>query len=107
MHIFEVEELSREQARAKVAYLEFLRVPQMSLGIYHLRAGAKDPQKPHREDEAYYVVSGRGMIQVADEERAVEPGTVIFVPAQLEHRFHSITEDLMVLVMFAPAETAE
>jgi mannose-6-phosphate isomerase-like protein (cupin superfamily) len=47
------------------------------------------------------------MMQVAEEERAVEPGTVIFVPARVEHRFHSITEDLVVLVMFAPAETAE
>jgi hypothetical protein len=29
---------------------------------------------------------------------------VFFVPAREEHRFHDITEDLAVLVFFAPAE---
>jgi mannose-6-phosphate isomerase-like protein (cupin superfamily) len=35
----------------------------------------------------------------------VGPGTAIFVPAGVEHHFHSITAELQVLVIFAPAET--
>jgi mannose-6-phosphate isomerase-like protein (cupin superfamily) len=69
-----------------------------------LPAGAKDPQQPHTEDEVYHVVSGKGRIQVGAEDRAVEAGTVVFVEARVEHRFHSIEEDLTVLVFFAPAE---
>jgi mannose-6-phosphate isomerase-like protein (cupin superfamily) len=32
----------------------------------------------------------------------VTPGTALYVPAGEEHRFHDITEDLTVVVFFAP-----
>jgi mannose-6-phosphate isomerase-like protein (cupin superfamily) len=76
----------------------------MSLGIYRLAAGAIDPQRPHAEDEIYYVIEGRGSIRVGREDGSLAPGSLVFVPAHLEHRFHSITEDLTLLVFFAPAE---
>jgi len=85
-------------------WLEFLRVPALSMGIYRLRAGQADPQKPHTEDEAYYVMSGRASFQTGDQRQVVEPGTVIFVERNVEHRFIDVTEDLTVLVFFAPAE---
>lgn len=86
-------------------YSEFLRVPALSAGWYVLPAGGSDPQRPHREDELYYVTAGRAVVRVGAEDRPVEPGTIIYVPAGAEHRFHSITEELRVLVMFAPAES--
>jgi mannose-6-phosphate isomerase-like protein (cupin superfamily) len=85
-------------------YLEFLRVPALSVGLYVLPAGAADPQQPHTEDEVYHVVGGRASIRVGAEDRAVEAGTVVFVEAGVDHRFHDIEEDLTVLVFFAPAE---
>ena len=85
-------------------YLEFLRVPAISMGLYELAAGSHDPQEPHSEDEVYYVVSGRGMIRVGDEDRAISPGSIVYVTAHVEHHFHSISEDLSILVFFAPAE---
>src|ERR687895_2813544 len=85
-------------------YLEFLRVPSLSVGLYVLPAGARDPQEPHTEDEVYHVVGGKGRIRVGEEDRAVEAGTVVFVEAGVDHRFHSIEDDLTVLVFFAPAE---
>jgi mannose-6-phosphate isomerase-like protein (cupin superfamily) len=104
MQAFEVSQLKTKGARSRDYYHEFLRVPSMSLGIYTLAAGATDPQLPHDEDEAYYVVSGRGQIEVMGENRAVQTGTIIFVKAGDDHRFHSVTEDLTLLVFFAPAE---
>ena len=86
-------------------YLEFLRVPAMSVGVYTLAAGSSDPQKPHKEDEVYYVVRGRARMQVGSDDRAIREGSVIFVSANLEHRFHDISEELTVLVFFAPAES--
>ena len=86
-------------------YAEFLRMPALSAGVYVLPAGDTDPQRPHREDEVYYVTSGRGVIRVGTEDRPVEPGTVVYVPPHVDHRFHSITEELRVLVVFAPAES--
>src|SRR6185295_1346269 len=105
MHIFELSELDRQRADEGKAFFEFLRVPPLSLGIYTLAAGAADPQQPHTEDEAYDIVAGRARILVGDDDRPVQPGTVVFVPPGTPHRFHEITEDLTALVIFAPAET--
>jgi mannose-6-phosphate isomerase-like protein (cupin superfamily) len=104
MDAFEIEKIENERAESGEAYLEFFRIPQISLGVYKLAAGALDPQEPHTEDEVYYVASGRGMITVGDEDRPVQSGSIIFVSAKVNHRFHSITEDLLLLVVFAPAE---
>ena len=77
----------------------------MSLGIYKLAAGEQDPQRPHEEDEVYFVMEGRAMIHVAGEERKVEAGDLIFVAATDVHYFHEIVKDLTLLVFFAPAES--
>lgn len=105
MVAFELNDLAAERERIGKLYHEFLRVPSMSAGLYTLRAGVMDPQKPHNEDELYYVVRGRGKIFVGGEDRAVQAGSVVFVSAHVDHRFHSIEEDMDVLVFFAPAET--
>jgi mannose-6-phosphate isomerase-like protein (cupin superfamily) len=104
MEAFEIGQLIEQQSRAGKAYLEFLRVPSLSMGVYRLPAGGVDPQSPHTEDEVYYVVSGRAQIQVGEEPRSVGPGSIVFVAAHVPHRFHTIEEDLTILVFFAPAE---
>jgi|SRR5438270_8422037 len=104
MDIFELADLAGQQQRSGRRYVEFLRVPSLSSGIYVLPTGATDTQQPHSEDEVYYVVRGRARVQVDKEDRPVEPGSLVFVKATVPHRFHSITEELMLLVFFAPAE---
>jgi mannose-6-phosphate isomerase-like protein (cupin superfamily) len=86
-------------------YREFLRVPTISAGLYVLSVGSTDPQQPHHEDEVYYVVRGRARFKVGTEDREVSAGSVIFVAAEVEHRFYDVTEELVVLVIFAPAES--
>jgi mannose-6-phosphate isomerase-like protein (cupin superfamily) len=103
MH-FRLENLAQEREDSGKSYLEFLRVPTMSAGLYELAVGADDPQQPHTEDELYYIVRGRAILRVADEDIPVTAGSLVFVPAQVPHRFHTITEDLAMLVLFAPAE---
>jgi mannose-6-phosphate isomerase-like protein (cupin superfamily) len=82
---------------------EFFRVPDLSLGLYVLAAGGVDGQSPHGQDEIYYVVSGRGTLSVNDVDTPAHPGSILYVAAHADHRFHSITEDLTLLVFFAPA----
>jgi mannose-6-phosphate isomerase-like protein (cupin superfamily) len=106
MDAFELSEVAEERARQGRRYLEFLRKPAISTGLYMLAAGQDDPQRPHAEDEVYYVVRGRATIRVADEDRPVGPGSIIYVAATVPHRFHTIEEDLEILVIFAPAEGA-
>ena len=105
-HFFHIDDLSRQRADTNKLYFEFLRVPAMSAGVYVLAKGGSDPQKPHHEDEMYYVVRGRARMQIGSDHAEVRPGSVIFVEAELEHRFYDIQEELEVLVFFAPAERA-
>ncbi len=104
MNAFEITVLIEQQRQSEQSYLEFLRVPSLSMGLYVLPAGAVDTQQPHTEDEVYYVVSGRGQIRVREEDRPVQTGSTVFVGAGEKHYFHTIAEDLTILVFFAPAE---
>ena len=104
MQAHELAEIRQQRASTGQPWLEFLRVPALSMGIYVLAVGATDEQQPHTEDEVYYVTSGRGFIQVAGEDRAVSAGSLIYVAANVAHHFHTISEELSVLVFFAPAE---
>ena len=106
MDAFELATLLEEQTRSGKAYLEFLRVPSLSAGVYRLPAGGVDAQRPHTEDEVYHVISGKAQIRVGDEDRSVGPGSIVFVAARVPHRFHAIEEALTILVFFAPAEYA-
>jgi quercetin dioxygenase-like cupin family protein len=53
----------------------------------------------------YYVVRGRARFRAGDEDREISAGSVLFVAAEVEHRFHDVAEELAVLVFFAPAES--
>src|SRR5262249_26284024 len=107
MHAFELADLLAERSQKGSLYFEFLRVPDLSVGIYVLAAGETDAQQAHTEDEVYYVVRGRGHITVDGESRPVQAGSTVYVSAHIEHRFHSIEEELVLLVFFAPAEFAQ
>ena len=104
MDAWELDELEAARAGSGRLYHEFISVPDLSGGLYVLEAGATDPQSPHTEDELYVVMSGRGRVMVGGEVRQVQPGSVVFVAAGVEHRFHDIEERLVLLVAFGPAE---
>ncbi len=102
MDVFDISDLLSRREESGQLYLEFFEAPTMSVGVYELAAGSIDPQHPHTEDEVYYVVGGAGQAHIDGEDSEIGPGSVIFVGAGVEHRFHSITDDLKLLVVFAP-----
>ena len=106
MQAYELADLISQRESSGKLYLEFLNVPDLSIGLYALPAGGTDPQSPHTEDEVYYVVSGRAKILVAEKDRDVQAGSIVYVEKNVAHHFHSIEEDLTVLVFFAPAENS-
>jgi len=107
MNFFALDNLLAQHSDAGRPYFEFLRRESMSVGIYELPAGGVDGQSPHTEDEIYYVLAGRAEATVGEQQQSIEPGSVIFVEANAEHRFHDITEDLRLLVIFAPPESSD
>ena len=97
-------DLVADSERAGHRWREFLRVPSLSMGLYRLKAGQADEQQPHTEDEVYLVLGGKAVFRAGGREQSVAPGSVIFVERAAEHRFVDVTEDLTVLVFFAPPE---
>ena len=104
MDAWELDELETARAASGRLYHEFISVPDLSGGLYVLEASATDPQSPHTEDELYVVMSGRANVTVGGDVRPIRAGSVIFVAAHVDHRFHDIEERLVLLVMFGPAE---
>jgi mannose-6-phosphate isomerase-like protein (cupin superfamily) len=101
---FELDDLQADRSRS---YAEFLRRPGISMGIYHLPVGQKDPQHPHSADEVYVVLAGRAVLDVEGERLDMQRGRVVSVDVGADHRFVDITEDLSVLVVFAPPDSPE
>ncbi|MEZ4706615.1 MAG: cupin domain-containing protein [Caldilineaceae bacterium] len=107
MQAFELPQIIAQQQAGSGPWLEFLRVPDLSMGLYVLPAGGTDLQQPHTEDEVYFVIEGRAVLQVDGVDQPVQAGSIIYVAANVAHHFHSIVEELRVLVFFAPAEYAK
>ena len=101
---FDLDDLRQKYAGAESPYNEFLRRRGMSVGLYVLPVGGEDRQTPHMADEVYVVLQGRGRLRVVDEEVEVKPGSVISVDHGEEHRFVEVSEDLQMLVVFAPPD---
>ena len=78
-------------------------MPDLSVGTYSIPAGGTDDQAPHHEDEIYVVITGRAILESDSAPAAVQAGSVIYVPAGENHAFTQVTEDLTLLVIFAPA----
>ena len=104
MDAHELAEIAARREAAGTPYLEFISVPDLSVGLYVLAPGQPALQTPHTEDEAYYVVAGSGRITVGDEVRDVRAGSIVFVGAGVPHHFHDISSELTLVVVFGPAE---
>ena len=84
-------------------FTQQLVVPDLSIGTYSIPAGGVDDQSPHTEDEIYVVTTGHARFVTPEGSADVAPGDVLYVPAGEPHRFVDVTEDLALLVVFAPA----
>lgn len=104
MKAFSIDALEAARLRGGRPYHEFLREASLSVGLYVLPAGGTDGQSPHTEDEVYVVLAGMGRFTAGDDTRDVRPDDTLFVAAGVPHRFHDITVDLRLIVMFAPPE---
>lgn len=78
-------------------FVDFLNTKSLDAGIIRLRENQKDSQSSHPEEEIYYVIEGNGFISIKEKNYAVQRGTVIFIPANIKHKFHGNKEELVVL----------
>lgn len=99
--VFDLTEIAARRASNGDPWLEFFRTGTLRTGLYVLPVDGVDDQTPHVEDEVYYIIDGRAVLDIDGEDHPVEPGSVLYVRAGVPHRFHSISEELEVLVFFA------
>jgi quercetin dioxygenase-like cupin family protein len=104
MYIFDIDAVRRAMEAMDAKWKEFMRGETVSMGVYRLKQGSLDEQKPHTEDEVYFVTRGRARFQAGESAQDVKAGSIIFVEAGREHRFVDIAEDLEALVIFTPPE---
>jgi mannose-6-phosphate isomerase-like protein (cupin superfamily) len=83
-------------------WIEQFASADLSVGTYSIPAGGVDDQHPHTEDEIYVVQAGRATLVTPSGNAVVGPGAVVFVPAGEPHQFTEVTENLALLVIFAP-----
>ncbi|MEW6130777.1 MAG: cupin domain-containing protein [Acidobacteriota bacterium] len=80
-------------------------ITQCSLAEELLPPGAAVTAHHHRElEEIYYLIEGKGLMTVGDEEREVGAGDAIYVPRGARHRLKNIgDEPIRLLVACGPA----
>ena len=96
-HITDLQERMEQSGRG---WLPFFQGQNVLAGIYKLRAQSRDTQPAHDTDEVYYIVSGKAGFIVGGDTTSVSAGSILFVKAEIEHRFIQIEEDITMVVFF-------
>ncbi len=89
--------------RTPQQFHRLLSRPDLTVGVLRVLPGGLDLQGTHNQDEVYAVVGGRGLLRLGDVDHPVAPGSVVFVPAGLPHRFHGNKELLTLAYVLVPA----
>ena len=99
-YVFSSDSLISQLRSQDKRWMPFLQGENVLTGIYHLKSGEEDMQKPHDTDEVYYIIEGKAKFIADNKESEVVKGSILFVKAEVAHRFTEIEEDLVVLVFF-------
>jgi quercetin dioxygenase-like cupin family protein len=75
-----------------------------ALGTQQVRVGGGIPVHRHWEnEEAFYVLEGRGIFSLNDVSHPIEKGATIFIPKNAWHGFTTPEHELLLLWVMAPA----
>ena len=97
---FELDSLVAKLKPTGRPWMPIMNGKNVLTGLYMLKAGAEDRQRPHDTDEVYYVVSGKSKFIAGGKEVEAKAGSILFVKADVEHRFFDIEEDMVLVVFF-------
>jgi mannose-6-phosphate isomerase-like protein (cupin superfamily) len=92
------ETLSRLPGPAGERYASVIDYGTLTVELYAPRG--TDPQTPHTRDEVYVVMAGTGCFIDGPDRYEFGPGDVLFVPANVPHRFEEFSDDLTLWAIF-------
>lgn len=61
------------------------------------------PHTHTKEDESFYILSGRLWFRIGEEEFEAGPGDFVFMPRGIEHQMKFLTERIHVILIISPA----
>ena len=74
----------------------------MTMGVVRIKKGESLEPHYHAQPETYFTLSGRGTVTIEDVVHDVDPGRMLFIPANARHQINNVSEaDLMILYVFA------
>lgn len=79
--------------------LELERNEQYSLALGELAKGEKSKLHKMEMQELYYIIQGKGKITIDKEEKEIEKGEVIVVPAKAEQKLENIGQKTLKFLM--------
>ncbi len=79
----------------------FLNIKTMEVGLINLKKDQKDTQQPHSFDEIYYIICGKGIIEIDGIKNDVNPGKIIYIPKKVRHSFHAISDKIIALYVIS------
>ncbi len=98
-YIFHQDELPRlvsvVPGRERVFFVskELSNTDHMLAGIMRYVAGAASPYHLHENCEHFYfIMTGSGSVETPEGVQKVEPGTMVFIPAEEKHRLRAATD---------------
>jgi hypothetical protein len=97
LHISEAE-VSRRLPELPLPFCILFERGDVSIELYAPRGS--DMQSPHTRDELYIIASGSGTFRRADKVCEFNVGDLLFVPAHVDHRFETFSEDFRTWVIF-------
>ncbi len=81
---------------------DFLEVSTLTTGLYMLPATlGGDEVLTHEIDEINIVIEGKAGFSMGEDEIEVGPGSIVYVHNGVGHKFHSLTGDFKVIILFA------
>lgn len=104
-HLTVKEGLARLPGSQGERFVELFVHGTLAVELYAPRGD--DPQAPHTRDEVYVVAHGSGYFRNGGDRHRFGPGDVLFVPANVPHRFEEFSDDLAVWVFFYGPEGGE
>ena len=99
--IIEIRKLYSKMDLDNSGFLTFFDLEHLQAGILRLRLGEIDTQEPHSTDEVYFVLEGDGFIEIGNKSYEIKKDLFIYVPAEVKHRFHGNTQEILVLYFFS------
>ena len=76
----------------------------LTIGSAEIEPGASErgARHHHADPEAYYFISGTGLVHIDGIEHPVEPGSIVFIPGDTPHFVRNTgTETIKLLFVFA------